>query len=97
MALENDCGEGPEFCLPVNVGALPLLPVVSGPDVVCDGSVSNYSTPSDPAATGYAWTISCGAITAGQNTSSITVDWTGCPDGGEVCVTVLTACGDSPT
>lgn len=97
LALENDCGPGPEFCLPVNIGALPQDPVVSGPGVVCDGSVVNYSVPVDPAATSYSWTVSCGTITAGQNTPVITINWSGCPDGGDVCVSVQTDCGDSPT
>lgn len=95
LAVENDCGAGPEFCLPVNIGALPQTPVISGPSVVCDGSVSAYSVPVDPAATGYLWTSSCGVIVSGQNTPSITIDWTGCPGGGTVCVTVQTDCGDS--
>ncbi|MBK8490538.1 MAG: gliding motility-associated C-terminal domain-containing protein [Saprospirales bacterium] len=97
MAVENECGSGEEFCLPVTVGALPEMPLITGPDVVCDSSVTQYSTPSDPAATGYLWTTSCGAIIAGQHGTTITIDWSGCPDGGTVCVTTETDCGDSPT
>lgn len=93
--VSNVCGASPDFCLPVNIQLLPIAPVLSGPTVVCDGSVSVYSSPADPAATGYTWTVSCGAITAGQNTPSITVDWTGCPGGGQVCLTVESNCGPS--
>lgn len=97
MAVENNCGSGPEFCLPVMVGALPEIPVISGPNVVCDSSITQYSTPADPAATGYIWTTSCGTVISGQGTATASVDWTGCPNGGTVCVTTQTDCGDSPT
>jgi gliding motility-associated-like protein len=95
VTVENGCGLSPETCLPVTIGALPLTPVITGPNVVCDGSIVNYSTPVDPAATAYNWTVDCGVITAGDGTDTITVDWTGCPGGGEVCVTVETDCGVS--
>ncbi|MBK6621758.1 MAG: hypothetical protein IPG32_13090 [Saprospirales bacterium] len=97
LSVANGCGSGQQFCLPVNIGALPLTPVVSGPDVICSGSVTQYSTPADPAATGYTWTTSCGSIVSGQNTPNITINWTGCPNGGNVCVTTQTGCGASPT
>ncbi|MCB0643560.1 MAG: hypothetical protein KDC44_18060, partial [Phaeodactylibacter sp.] len=87
------CGTGPDACINTLVNSVAATPVIAGPAIVCDGSVVQYSVPADPAATGYVWSTNCGQITAGQNTNAITVDWTGCPSGGDVCVIVESLCG----
>lgn len=51
-------------------------PVVSGNDVVCAGAgYETYSTPLVGTHT-YVWTVVGGTIVSGQNTNSISVDWT---------------------
>ena len=73
-------GPAPTVCagtpknLVVTVKPLPV-PVITGPTPVCFGSTGlTYSTAGGK--TGYAWTIQGGVITTGQNTNSITVNWT---------------------
>lgn len=73
-------GPAPTYCpgtpknLVVTVKTLPV-PVIAGPTPVCFGTTGSvYSTASGKSA--YAWTIQGGVITAGQSTSSITVNWT---------------------
>ncbi|MCB0707678.1 MAG: proprotein convertase P-domain-containing protein, partial [Saprospiraceae bacterium] len=92
----NNCGDSPQTCLDVEVGDVAPQPVISGLNIVCDGSVTTYSVVPDPTATSYTWTTSCGVITAGQGTPQITIDFSGCPGGGTVCATVVNDCGDSP-
>jgi subtilisin-like proprotein convertase family protein len=93
VAAINGCGPGPEACLTVATASSATEPVISGPTVICDGSLVSYTVPDDMLATGYDWSISCGLITSGQNSNSITVDWTGCPTGGDVCLIVQSDCG----
>ena len=51
-------------------------PLVSGNDVVCAGAgYETYSTPLVGAHT-YSWTVVGGTIVSGQNTNTISVDWT---------------------
>ena len=95
LVVTNDCGDSPQTCEDVNVGDIAALPVIAGPTVVCDGSVTQYSVPVDPVATGYTWTTTCGTIVAGQNTNAISIDWNGCPGGGDVCVVLESDCGPS--
>jgi hypothetical protein len=62
-----------------------LLKVTSGPadpgpitgeNEVCQGSVTTYSVPVNPAATSYSWTVPAGdTILSGQNTTLIAVKW----------------------
>lgn len=51
------------------------VPVISGPDSLCEfsGGVS-YSTTVNPG-NGYLWSVSGGVITSGQGSSAILVDW----------------------
>ncbi|MBW8051549.1 MAG: T9SS type B sorting domain-containing protein [Cytophagales bacterium] len=68
---------------------------ITGPDTVCFGQTSvSYSISSVAGATSYNWTVPAGAaITAGQNTISITVDFGA--TSGNVCVTAGNGCGTS--
>jgi uncharacterized protein (TIGR02145 family) len=57
----------------VIVNPLPVPPV-SGPPSICVNSTGTYST--DPGMSGYTWTVSSGgSVTAGANTSSVSVLW----------------------
>ncbi len=70
--------------LPVTKIALPT-PAITGPAGVCDGQIGvTYSV---GAFNSYSWTVLGGTITAGQNTSSITVDW-GTAGAGSVSIAV---------
>lgn len=88
-----NCGSSPESCIDVVVGDVSTPPTISGLTVVCDGSVTTYSVINDPNANDYIWTADCGTIVNGQGTNSITVDWAGCPGGGEICLTIDSECG----
>jgi len=73
-------GPGPTLCvgtpkdLVVTVKPLPV-PVITGPTQTCFGSTGViYATAAGM--TGYVWTIQGGVITTGQNTYTITVNWT---------------------
>ena len=58
----------------VTVFSIPV-PVISGPDAVCEGSTAAvYNT--QPNNTNYVWTVSSGGIiTTGSGTNAITVSW----------------------
>ncbi|MBR9923002.1 MAG: T9SS type B sorting domain-containing protein [Bacteroidetes bacterium] len=95
LITSNDCGNSPEFCLDVDVQDVAPQPTINGLNIVCDGTVTDYSVVPDPSATGFVWTTTCGTITAGQGTEQITIDFSGCPTGGTICVTVQNDCGDN--
>lgn len=90
----NDCGEGNPSSLDVEVGAIPA-PVVNGENEVCDNTSEDYTTEDNEGST-YIWDVTGGAITYGQGTSAVTVDW-GEPGDGEVTVSEETAAGCSDT
>jgi len=73
-------GPAPTYCvgtpksLVVTVKPLPV-PVITGPTPVCFGNTGlTYSTAAGKS--DYVWSIQGGVITGGQNTNSITVNWT---------------------
>jgi large repetitive protein len=80
----------------VTVNPIPV-PVITGPDPVCqtvNGNTSTYSTPNVAGHT-YNWVVSGGTISTGQGTNTITVTWV-TPGAGSVSVTeTITAGGCS--
>jgi len=69
---------------------------ITGPASPCEGSSVVYSTAAVSNASGYLWTVPVGwLITAGQNTTSITV--TAGSTGGNISVTANNSCGNSNT
>ncbi|MFT6017247.1 MAG: gliding motility-associated-like protein [Saprospiraceae bacterium] len=78
------------------VDPLPDTPAALSDITLCSGSAPQmYTVPLVPGAFTYTWTVPTGAtITAGQNTNTITVDWTGSQNG-QVCVTADNDCGSS--
>lgn len=67
---------------------------ISGPQVVCAGTSTNYSISSVPTATSYSWTVPLNAtITSGQNTTGITVLWD--TTQGNISVIAGNNCGNS--
>ena len=89
------CNSSAQICQDVQVNEPATTPVISGPTIVCDGSVVEYTIPSDPNAIAYNWSLTCGTILSGQNTNTIMVDWTGCPTGGNVCLILDSNCGST--
>jgi hypothetical protein len=69
---------------------------ISGNTNMCEGTSGTYSIVAVPNATSYTWTVPAGMnITAGQGTTSITVDAITAGTG-NVTVTQTNACGTSP-
>ncbi len=91
----NDCGStrvsrtiGVSTSLPSDAGA------ITGNSSVCSASVQYYSIAQVAGATGYTWSVPADwKITAGQNTTSITVQ--AGEASGDVTVVATNACGNS--
>jgi|GEM_PF-2720451 len=95
----NSCGMGAASGLGIVVDMAPLAAgPVSGPATVSPGQTNvNYSTGAIPGSTGYHWTLPSGAaITAGDNTSSITVSYSGVAISGTLSVYGTNLCGNGP-
>ncbi|MEI7663311.1 MAG: T9SS type A sorting domain-containing protein, partial [Bacteroidota bacterium] len=98
VAGNNLCGNGntsPNF--PVTVNALPAnAGAITGDAGVCLGSAGHvYSVPVITNATNYTWSLPAGAtITAGQNSSSITVTFGTSAVSGNVTVLGVNSCGN---
>ena len=72
---------------------------VTGSSSVCRGQTGvPYSVAALPNVTGYTWTLPAGAvITNGQNTNSITVDFSASAVSGNVTVFASNPCGNGPS
>ena len=82
----------------VTVNALPV-PVVTGPDPVCqtvNGNTSTYSTLNIAGHT-YNWVVVGGTIATGQGTNTITVNWTTVGAGSVSVTETITASGCTGT
>lgn len=91
------CNVDSSSCL--NVYVLPDLDSmeITGADIVCDSSVVSYDVYNpDTLINNFVWSTSCGTIISGQNLASVELDWSGCPNGGQVCVYGEGDCSDSP-
>ncbi len=66
---------------------------ITGVSSVCIGSTNSYSISSVTGANNYTWTVPSGAsITAGQGTTSITIDYSGASTG-NITITPSNGCG----
>jgi hypothetical protein len=94
----NICGDGtssPPFS--VTVTPLPdAAGTITGPDSVCQGSAGKiYTVPVINNASGYTWTLPAGAtIVSGNNTNSITVDFSSNAVSGDITVEGTNTCGN---
>lgn len=97
----NGCGNGTvSSAFVVTVNPLPgAAGSITGPNSVCQGQNSvSYSVAAIANATGYNWTLPSGAsVVAGNNTNSITVNFSGSASGGGVGVTGVNSCGNGTT
>ncbi|MDI6046470.1 LamG-like jellyroll fold domain-containing protein [Flavobacterium yafengii] len=95
----NSCGTSSARSLAVSVSpAAPAAPgVISGAAEQCISRTGlTYSISAVTNATSYTWTLPLGwSITAGINTSSITVSTSGTAVGGNITVTANNSCGTS--
>jgi photosystem II stability/assembly factor-like uncharacterized protein len=94
----NTVGPSTSDSLQVTIETAPVLPgPVSGPDSVCTGSTAvQYSISPVPAANTYTWSVPAGAsIVSGQNTSAITVVYSGAAATGNISVFATGNCGTS--
>lgn len=92
----NNCGASTQNCFNVTLGTAPAQPNIAGDTTLCAGTNGSYSIPSIAGATGYTWTVpASGSILSGQNSTAISVAWSGAP-GGNVCVTANNTCGTGP-
>ena len=92
----NGCGSSSPRC--INIKGAPNTPaVINGPATVCAGDQGlAYSVAPVSGAAGYVWVVPAGAtIIAGQNTTSILVDWG--TSSGTIAVTLNNLCGPSGT
>jgi hypothetical protein len=97
---ENACGYGtssPTYPVTISQAAAAAGPI-SGPETVCqETSGVIYSIAAIANADGYEWTVPAGAIiTGGDNTSTITVDFTNAASSGQVTVAGTNTCGTGP-
>jgi hypothetical protein len=96
VTASNGCGTSSARC--INVKGAPASPgLITGPTTVCNSEQGIFfSIPSVFGATTYLWTVPAGAtIVAGQNSTSIIVDW-GLVSG-LVTVNASNSCGNSGT
>lgn len=96
VTASNGCGTSSARC--INVKGAPASPgLITGPTTVCNSEQGIFfSIPPVFGATTYLWTVPAGAtIVAGQNSTSIIVDW-GLVSG-LVTVSASNSCGNSGT
>ncbi|MBK7095055.1 MAG: T9SS type A sorting domain-containing protein [Saprospiraceae bacterium] len=90
----NDCGNGPSRTLAVSTQVIPDQPsAISGNDNPCQGATGLIYSVYEESYVVYTWTVPSGwTITAGQNTSSITVIVG--TSSGNIIVILSNDCGD---
>ena len=96
LSVQGDCNEIVPDCKAVEVFPDMTVLLIEGADIVCDSSVVDYSILNIPGALAYVWTSTCGTIVNNSGASAIQIDWTGCPEGGQLCVYAEGNCNDGP-
>ncbi len=91
VSADNICGSSAQATLQVTVlnGSAPVAGAITGDTLVCPSN-KTYTIAAVQGANGYNWTVTNGTISAGQGTTSITVNWV---NAGASTVTVV-ATGD---
>lgn len=95
VEITTDCTVLVANCMEVEVLDLVGTPVITGDTVVCIGGSGMYQIPAVSNAIDYEWSSDCGIISAGQGSTSISIDWANCANGGEVCVQAIGICDTS--
>lgn len=73
-ASSSGYGESEDYALVIPSNCIPPQPIVTGTAIVCDNQQGTYAVTAVVGNT-YLWTVTGGAITAGQGTNQITVTW----------------------
>lgn len=97
VAGANGCSVGTSSSFAVTLASLPASAgAITGSSTVCAGlSGVVYSVPAIANATGYSWTVPSGAtIVSGNNTNSITVNYSAGASSGTITVFGSNACGN---
>jgi hypothetical protein len=93
----NACGDGGSSSVNITVSPLPdSAGAIAGAGTVCQGQTSvTYTIPAIANATGYNWSVPLGAsIVSGNNTTSITVDYSTSAVSGNITVIGTNTCGN---
>lgn len=97
--VNGPCGAGPDLLIPVSAHPVPAFPgTINGNSVICPSTSEPYSITPVSGAIGYFWSVPLGAtITSGQNTNSITVDFSSSVNGGNISVYATNCSGGGPS
>jgi hypothetical protein len=69
----SGCTDFPATVYGVTVNPIPVTPSLSGPSLVCEGTIKTYTT--DPGKVNYNWAVTGGTIISGTGTFKIGVRW----------------------
>lgn len=99
VAAVNACGSSPVTTLSITVNPLPTMAsAITGSITVCQGVSAVYVATSLNNSLSYTWDVPVGAnITAGLNTSTVTVDYSNATTSGTISVYGTNGCGDGGT
>jgi hypothetical protein len=101
VTADNSCGSSSASTIAVSVdNGTPVTPAaISGTANLCETTApQTYNVTADPTASSYTWTVPTGwAITAGNNTNSITVTPGSVGQNGNITVSLSNNCGTSGT
>ena len=90
----SDCGTSDQVCINIDFINIPDVPVLTGPEDLCQGTDAVFEVMPDPTVDTYIWDVFGGDIIDGDGTEMITVSWND-PVGGDVCVSAMNDCGES--
>ena len=88
----SECGTGPTVCTTVSIINENATFNIAGDMELCQGDTAFYTFDGSGTNFSYQWSVPLGGnIVSGQGTETIGVAWTNSP-GGQVCLSVQTAC-----
>lgn len=95
VSASNNCGAGPQACLPVQIGSIPSDPVVAGNFTPCAGSTENYTITPIAGTLGYNWSFTGGSWTGvgGNGAPNIQILWDPLATTGTLCANAYNSCG----
>jgi len=93
----NNCGESTPSCKAITVRSIPKIKgEITGPASVCPGQTGVVYSISAPGGASYSWSsLGAGTITAGQGTTSITINIGSSPGPASICFSASNICGTS--
>ncbi len=76
----------------ITVNTPPNEPIVTGDEMICEGSLVTYCMTNIADVSSFNWTVPADASFTGQSTDCIEIDWTGSL-GGQICIDATNDCG----